>query len=360
MRARAKLVPVSTRPKAKQASAEIAALRARVKELEDDRELLNAIANHAPSLLSLVDQEGRVRPYATNRAFERTLGYEPHETGGVLFWERYVAPEDAAEVRDAIERVIAGAPVEAHEGRWLSQDGEIVDVLWSCTPLPEFTTGPAWLVAATDITERKRHEEEVRRSRARIVAAADEARKRLERNLHDGAQQRLVSLLLRLRMARSQASSPELAELLGGGIEELSAAVQELQELARGIHPEVLSRRGLAAALRVTTARMPLEVDLDVAHDRFEEHVEAAAYYVTSEALANVVKYAGASKAMVRVQPEGGQLVVEVADDGVGGADQGGGTGLSGLADRIAALDGRFTIDSPPGKGTRVRAEIPL
>jgi PAS domain S-box-containing protein len=356
------MLAVSTRPTAKKpkASAELAELRARVAELEGDRELLNAIANHAPSLLCLVDAQGVVRPYATNRAFERTLGWDPEETGGVPFWERYVPPEDAEDVRAAIEAVIEGGPVEEIEGRWQAREGALVDVLWSCTPLPEFAAGPAWLVSATDITERKRHEEEVRRSRARIVAAADEARKRLERNLHDGAQQRLVSLLLRLRMARSQASSPELAELLGGGIEELSAAVQELQELARGIHPEVLSRRGLSAALRVMTARMALAVDLEVAPERFEEHVEAAAYYVVSEALANVVKYAGASQATVRVEAGGGRLAVEVADDGAGGADASRGTGLSGLADRIEALDGSFSVESPPGGGTRVRAEIPL
>jgi signal transduction histidine kinase len=151
-----------------------------------------------------------------------------------------------------------------------------------------------------------------------------------------------------------------LVELLEGGIEELAAALHELRDLARGIHPEVLSRRGLAAALRVTTARMPLPVDLDVPPDRYDERAEVAAYYVASEALANVVKYARATKAEVRVWSQDERLIVEVADDGVGGADESAGTGLRGLADRITALDGTFSVDSAARAGTRVRAEIPL
>jgi PAS domain S-box-containing protein len=337
-----------------------AQLRARVAELERERVLLNAIANHAPSMLCLVDADGRVRPYATNRAFEQTLGYDPEDTGGVVFWERYVPAEDADEVREAVQAVIAGGATVDLDGRWVTRAGEVVDVLWSCTPLPRFATGPAWLVSATDITERRRHEEEVRRSRARIVAAGDEARKRLERDLHDGAQQRLMSLLLFLRLARQKVGDDAVATLLDQSIDELGSAVQELRELARGIHPEVLTRRGIGAALRVVSARMPVPVELDVVGGRFGEQAEAAAYYVVSEALANVVKYAEASSVVVRAREEEGRLVVEVEDDGRGGADPAVGTGLRGLADRVAALDGRFTVESPPGGGTRVRAEIPV
>ena len=336
-------------------------LRDRVAELERERELLNAVANYAPSLLCLIDADGTVRPVATNKTFARTLGYDPSETGGVRFWERYVPPEDADEVRVAIEAVVAGGETEVHEGRWLARDGRIVHVLWSCTPLPPFATGPAWLLSGDDITIRKGHEEEVRRSRARLVAASDEARKRLERNLHDGAQQRLTSLLLFLRLARSKAEAdPSVAELLDQAIEELAEAVTELRELARGIHPEVLTRRGLAAALRVVAARMPLALELDVERGRFGEPAEPAAYYVVSEALANVAKYANATSAVVRVRRSGDRLVVEVEDDGVGGADASRGTGLAGLADRVAALEGSFSVESPRGKGTRIRAEIPL
>ena len=332
-------------------------LHARVAELERERELLNAIANYAPSLICLVGADGVVRPTATNKAFERTLGYTPEQTGGAPFWERYVPPEDAAEVRGAIERVIAGGEVVEREGRWLTSSGAIVHVLWTCTPLPMIESGPVYLVSAADISERKQQEEEVRTSRARLVAAADDARRRLERNLHDGAQQRLMSLLLALRMNRSRAHEPELFD---GPIAELTAALDELRELARGIHPEILTRRGLAAALNGLADRAPIPVELDVPAGRFDEPVEAAAYYVVSESLANVARYAEASSAEIRVASEGGRLVVEVADDGVGGADADRGTGLRGLADRVASLDGTLAVESPVGEGTRVRAEIPL
>jgi PAS domain S-box-containing protein len=332
-------------------------LRARVAELERDRELLNAIANYAPSLICLVGVDGAVRPAATNRAFERTLGYDTSETGGVLFWDRYVPPEDAPAVRAAIEQVIAGGSVAEREGRWLTRTGEIVHVLWCCTPLPMIESGPVFLISAADISERKRQEEEVRTSRTRLVTAADESRRRLERNLHDGAQQRLMSLLLSLRMARAKAQEPGLFD---GPIAELVAALDELRELARGIHPEILTRRGLGAALAGLADRAPVPVELDVAAERYDEPVEAAAYYVVSESLANVAKYARASSASVRVAPDRGRLVVEVRDDGVGGAEAARGTGLRGLADRVAALDGALAVESPAGVGTCVRAEIPL
>jgi PAS domain S-box-containing protein len=337
---------------------EEAALRARLAELERERELLNAIANYAPSLLCLINPDGRVRPTATNEAFERRLGYEPEETGGVVFWERYVPPEDSDEVRAAIEGVTAGGEMEPRDGRWLTRDGEIVHVLWSCTALPMIETGPLWLISASDITERKHHEEEVLRSRARIVAAADEARKRLERNLHDGAQQRLLSLLISVRAARSR--DQDLGEIVDWTTEELAAAVEELRELARGIHPDLLSRSGLAAALAVVAERAPVPVELEVPTARYEETVEATSYYVVAEALGNTARHAQATRAVVSVRPEGGQLVVEVEDDGVGGADESGGTGLRGLADRLEAVSGTFTVESPPGRGTRIRAEIPL
>ena len=330
-------------------------------ELERERELLNAIANTAPSLLCLIDPDGTVRPYATNKAFERRLGYDPPETGGVLFWERYVPTEDAPAVRAAIEAVAAGEAPAFHEGRWLTKAGEVVHVEWSCDPLPMIASGPLFLLSASDVTERKQHEAEVKRSRARIVAAADEARKRLERNLHDGAQQRLVAVLLALRLARSRVTeSPEAAQTLEAAIAELSAAVDELRELARGIHPAALTERGLATAVAGVAHRSPVPVTLDVTDARFPEPVEAAAYFVVSEALANVARYAHATGASVRIGREAGALAVEVRDDGLGGADAGAGTGLRGLADRVAALDGTFSVESPPGGGTCVRAEIPL
>jgi PAS domain S-box-containing protein len=333
-------------------------LKARIAELERERELLNSIANFAPSLICLVDADGRVRPYATNRAFERTLGYEPHETGGVVFWERYVADGHRAEARDCIlSAVRSGASAET-EGRWVQRDGSEIDVAWSCTALPKIRSGPVWLVAGTDVTDRKRHEAEVRRSRTRIVAAADDARRRIERNLHDGAQQRLIALLLRLRGAQRGAVTPEAA--VEGAVVELAAAVKELRELAQGIHPSALSERGLAAALRIVAARSPVPVELDVTTTPLHESFSVAAYYIVSEALNNVAKYADASRAAVRVRETDRALIVVVEDDGKGGADPTTGTGLNGLADRVAAFDGRLELESPRGGGTRLRAELPF
>ncbi len=205
--------------------------------------------------------------------------------------------------------------------------------------------------------------EELRASRARIVEAGADERRRLERNLHDGAQQRLVALSLTLRLAQAKVhKDPEKAdELLGAAQQELTLALGELRELARGIHPAILSDRGLGAALEALAGRAPIAVDLTaLPSDRLPEPIEAAAYFVVAEALTNVVKYAHASQATVSVTRMNGHAVVEVADDGIGGADPDRGSGLRGLVDRVAALDGRMLLDSPAGSGTRLRAEIPV
>ena len=205
--------------------------------------------------------------------------------------------------------------------------------------------------------------EELRRSRARIVEAGTAERRRLERNLHDGAQQRLVALSLTMRLAQGKLrKDPDGAEkLLAGAQEELARALEELRELARGIHPAVLSDRGLRAALEALAGRSPVPVELEgTPPDRLPPNVEAAAYFVVAEALTNVVKYSGASQARVSVSRGNGHAVVEVADDGVGGADPGRGSGLRGLADRISALDGTLVLSSPEGAGTLLRAEIPV
>jgi signal transduction histidine kinase len=204
--------------------------------------------------------------------------------------------------------------------------------------------------------------EELRASRQRIVEAGVAERRRLERDLHDGAQQRLVSLALALRMARAKvgADPAGAAELLDGASEELELALAELRELARGIHPAVLSDRGLGAALEALAGRAPLPVELShSAGDGIPDAVESAAYFVVAEALTNVAKYAQANAATVRVRRVNGDVEVAVADDGIGGADPERGSGLRGLADRLSALDGRLLVDSPAGRGTTVRAVIP-
>jgi signal transduction histidine kinase len=204
--------------------------------------------------------------------------------------------------------------------------------------------------------------EQVRASRARIVEAGDSERRRLERDLHDGAQQRLVTLSLALAMARDRAAraDPGLAELIESASKEAREALIELRELARGIHPAVLTQAGLAGAIQALAERSSVPVTIsEVPRQRFPPAVEATAYFVVSEALANVAKHAQASNARVVVQAQPGRLTVMVSDDGAGGAAPGTGSGLRGLGDRVAAAGGALSIDSPPGSGTRLEADIP-
>jgi signal transduction histidine kinase len=213
------------------------------------------------------------------------------------------------------------------------------------------------------IDELRRREEEVRESRRRLVTAADAERQRLERNLHDGAQQRLVSLSLSLRLAQARMrTSPEAAaEILAGASTELAVALEELRQLARGLHPAVLTERGLAAAFESLRDRAALRISLEALPEgRLPEPVEAAVYYIAVEALTNTAKYAEASEARLAVTLDDGAVHVEVADDGVGGAEPATGSGLRGLADRAEALGGTLSVESPPGGGTLVRAVIPL
>jgi signal transduction histidine kinase len=220
-----------------------------------------------------------------------------------------------------------------------------------------------FLLAAQDITHRARQQDELAASRARIVQAADDARRRLERNLHDGAQQRLVSLSLALRLAQAKLDQdpPGAEGVLQSAREELSLALEELRELARGIHPAVLTERGLEPAVRALADRAPVPVELAVSlgDDRLPGPVEAAAYYVVSEALTNVAKYAGATVVRITIHRVDGMAQITVSDDGIGGAHPDAGTGLRGLADRVEALNGRLTIDSPLGAGTTLTATLP-
>ena len=202
--------------------------------------------------------------------------------------------------------------------------------------------------------------EDLRASRRRIVEATVEARRRLERDLHDGAQQRLVSMSLDLQLLRGRMADELALELLDGAIATLGEAQTELRELARGIHPPMLSDRGLSPALEGLAQRsaVPVELDLRLA-ERLPREVETASYFVAAEALTNVAKYAGATHARLSVSNAGGMLMLEVSDDGVGGADPERGSGLRGLSDRVAAFDGELIVDSPLGRGTRVTARIP-
>jgi signal transduction histidine kinase len=202
---------------------------------------------------------------------------------------------------------------------------------------------------------------ELRGSRARIVDAGQKERQRLERNLHDGAQQRLIALSLELSLLEERLEGdPDAKTRLDRARREIATSLEELRAVARGIHPAVVSGHGLAVALEQLTARAPVPVRLNVdLEGRLPERLEVAAFYLVSESLANIGKHADAASARVDVARRDGQVVVEVADDGVGGADTERGSGLRGLADRVEALEGRLRVWSPTGGGTRVRAEIP-
>ncbi|MBA2475226.1 MAG: PAS domain S-box protein [Actinobacteria bacterium] len=263
-------------------------------------------------------------------------------------------------LRDMGFRSAIGAPIHVDGTLW----GAIVTSSMSEEPWPEDAerrlTEFAELVSQALANADAR--EQLSASRARLVEASDAERRRLERNLHDGAQQRLVavSLTIRLAEARLAVEPGEAQALLAGAREELAVALAELRELAQGIHPSVLVERGLAPALQTVASRAPIPVEvLSVPSGRLPPSVEIAAYYLVSEALANVAKHAQASRATVAVDRSGDRVTIEVSDDGVGGADANGGSGLRGLADRISTLAGSLDVVSPPGGGTTVRAAIP-
>ena len=190
------------------------------------------------------------------------------------------------------------------------------------------------------------------------MEAADAARRKLERDLHDGAQQRLVGLAIQLRLLTRRLGADAGIEPC---IQELLGALEELRDLARGLHPAVLSERGLVPALEALATRSPIPATVDATlAERLPEPQEVAFYFVAAEALANVAKYAGATHVEIRVRDTGGGAWLEIADDGVGGASPDGGSGLRGLRDRVEALGGRLRVESPPGVGTTVRAQLPL
>jgi signal transduction histidine kinase len=197
-------------------------------------------------------------------------------------------------------------------------------------------------------------------ARARIVEAADEARRRLERDLHDGAQQRLVLALLTLRRASTHVRGTEAEPLVEEALDQLELGIAELRELAHGIHPAILTERGLGPALAGLASRVPVPVELNVTPERVPPVLESTLYFTVAEALTNIAKHAAASHATVGIDVRGDSIVAEIADDGVGGARAAGGSGLRGLADRLDALGGTLTVQSRRGRGTVVRARAPL
>jgi signal transduction histidine kinase len=304
-------------------------------------------------------------------------------------------PATPQTLREELARALADPSLELYF--WLPERGEFVDVAGAVVPMPSADGGHAVtmleqegeplaaivydpslleepeLVDAVGAAARMSLEnarlhaqtraqlQQVRESRHRIASAADDERRRIERNLHDGAQNRLLALALELSAGQRRLGTeadPAVDRLLAASVEELQSTVEELRTLSRGLHPTVLTEYGLAAALEALTARSPVPVQLDVYRERLPAQIEATAYFVASEALSNVVKHADAGRASISARQEGRSLVVEIADDGRGGARAGGGSGLQGIADRVEALGGRFEIETGHG-GTRIRAEIP-
>ncbi len=262
-------------------------------------------------------------------------------------------PEGGIRVATTVEREGRRVAALVHDAS-LREDPELVDAVCAAAGLA--------LENERLQAELRARLEELRASRARIVEATDAERKRIERNLHDATQQRLVSVSMALGLAESKLTSdPEAAgRILVEAREGLGTALGELRELSQGIHPGILTERGLGPALTELAYRSSVPVEVAVSLDRrLPEPVEAAAYFVVAEALANVTKYASASAVSVSVDRRDGRAVVEVADDGVGGADPARGSGLRGLADRLEALGGDLAVESPPGLGTVLRAEIP-
>jgi PAS domain S-box-containing protein len=330
-------------------------------ELVRQRDLLGVVARATPNLLFVAEPDGKIAWEGVNPAFAAMTGHDDSTACGREFWEFVVAPEQVEAVRAEFDRSVRSGDVHVFSAELVARDGERRLIDWSSRPLVGLDERTKQLLCGVDVTDRERHLQEIRASRARLVEAQDAERRRLERNLHDGAQQRLVSLSLALRLAQAKlGSDPEGArDILAAAGDELALALAELRELARGIHPAMLTDRGLGAAVESLVTRAPVPVELAaMPRERLPPPVEAAAFYVISEALANIGKYAQASLARVSVTRQDGRAVVEVADDG--GADPARGSGLRGLVDRVEALDGRLEVESPVGEGTRILVEIPL
>ncbi|HEX4011017.1 MAG TPA: PAS domain-containing sensor histidine kinase [Solirubrobacteraceae bacterium] len=260
-----------------------------------------------------------------------------------------------------------GEAVRVDQDWFIRRDGSFVPVAYSSAPV-SFAERRGAVVVFRDISERNRAEAErlraeaIHASRARIVQAALDERRRLGRDLHDGAQQRLINVIFALQAAARGGEDGRARAAIAEALEETQLAIRDLRDLGAGLDPSVLAHRGLAAAITSLTARTPVPVSLDLPSERFAPLVESTAYFIVSEALANVAKHANASEAAVMIAAIDGRLTVTVTDDGRGGAgaELDGGSGLAGLADRVAAVGGTLTVDSAPSAGTRVVAELPL
>jgi PAS domain S-box-containing protein len=341
---------------------------------------LKAILDCVAQPVWVVDHEGLIR--FANPAAVVTLGYDDlselegkpsHQT--IHYKHPDGSPFPVEECPMLLPRS-TGETIHRAEDWFIRRDGTMFPVSYSSAPI-DTPSGRGAVVAFTDIEEQRKAEQAIRErdiaqaresegraAQRRVIEAADAARRQVTRDLHDGAQQKLVNVVLYLQLVKEMSTSePDQAlELLGTSMQQAKAAITDLRDLAAGIHPWLLTTRGLLAAVEELADQLPLPVKpLEIPEQRFPPAIEASVYFLISEGLTNVVKHARAKRASVRISVRRGLLTVEVRDDGVGGAvGRPVGRGLSGLADRVSALEGTLSVKSPPSAGTTIRAEIPL
>ncbi|HEY2239596.1 MAG TPA: PAS domain S-box protein [Streptosporangiaceae bacterium] len=347
-----------------QANRERDIAQARAAELAGSEARQRAVLEAALDAVVTIDQRSQVT--YVNSAFEQTFGCRAADVVGRELAEVIIPPAQREAHRQGVARYLATG--EAHI---LDQRIEVAAQRADGTGFPAEVTvtrtglpgEPSFTGYIRDITERQRAQQELMASRARLVTASDAARQRVTRDLHDGAQQWFVTALINLQLAGQKwESAPSRArELLDLAMKDARHGVDDLREIAAGIHPAILTQRGLAAAIGSLAARLPIPVDIDVPDARLPEPVEVSVYFFCSEGLTNVVKHAQARSAWVRVEISDGHCRAEVRDDGIGGArPRSDSSGLAGLRDRIGALGGTMDIGAADGGGTTLRAAIPL
>jgi PAS domain S-box-containing protein len=341
---------------------EVAEARAAVLAASEARQ--RTILEMALDAVISVDRDAHVT--YVNSAFERAFGYRAEELIGHDLADKIVPPSLREAHRRGLARYLAtGQEVILNrriEMPAMRADGTEfpAEVAVTRTGLPGEPTFTAYV---RDITDRQRAEQELIASRARLVAASDAARQRVTRDLHDGAQQRLVATLINLQLAeqRWDAAPARARELVGQAMNDTRRGIDDLRELAAGLHPAILTQHGLPAAFRALADRVPIPVEIDVPGVRLPAPIEASLYFFCAEALTNIAKHAQATSAWVRLEIDGDLCVAEVRDDGIGGASpRSQDSGLTGLSDRIGALGGTLTITSPPAQGTVLRATVPV
>jgi PAS domain S-box-containing protein len=341
---------------------EVAEARASVLAVSEARQ--RTILEAALDAVISMDQHARVT--YVNSAFERTFGYQAEEVVGHDLAEKIVPPSLRAAHRRGLTRYLEtgkGTILDRRiEMQAMRADGTEfpAEVAVTRTGLPGEAAFTAYL---RDITDRQRAEQELMASRARLVTASDAARQRVTRDLHDGAQQHLVATLINLQLAEQRwDSAPHRArELLGLALDDTRRGIEDLRELAAGLHPAILTQHGLAPAVRALADRVAIPAEIDVPGVRLPVSIEASLYFFCSEALTNIVKHAQATRAWIRLDVASDRCVLEVRDDGIGGARPRSETsGLTGLSDRMGAIGGTLDITSPPSGGTVLRASVPI